>query len=165
MKINSVFSNVLQFIPFVAVMFNLVFSSKSAIGLGLGNKSTLNIAKFEMSSLIKSRQLLFSHTQQKASSKYSYRLCHSIDSDENLINSQNILGKSKKRLIKVRPHVNPLTSRYQEPVMLEEAWLENLFEFPYDRSMIVDIGCARGSWALKSAQMNPHINYLGLEIR
>ena len=66
--------------------------------------------------------------------------------------------------LKVRQHVNPLASRYQVPVVLSADWLEQTFPSP-KHPIIVDVGCAKGTWALKYARSNPLKNVLGLEIR
>jgi len=66
--------------------------------------------------------------------------------------------------LKCRQHVNPLASRYQVPVVLEPDWLANAFVEPH-LPIIVDVGCAKGTWALKTAQTTSGLNVLGLEIR
>lgn len=66
---------------------------------------------------------------------------------------------------KVRQHVNPLTSKYQQPVQLEEGWLQKAFAQPHAKEFIIDIGSAKGSWAIAMCENNPDMNILGLEIR
>lgn len=66
--------------------------------------------------------------------------------------------------LKVRQHVNPLSSRYQVPVPLDKDWISQTFPHP-NQPILIDIGCAKGTWALKYAKAHPHHNILGLEIR
>jgi tRNA (guanine-N7-)-methyltransferase len=70
-----------------------------------------------------------------------------------------------RRIVKVRQHVNPLASSFQVPITLEEGWLATAFAKPINRDFIVDIGCAKGTWALSMCKADPDINVLGLEIR
>ena len=70
-----------------------------------------------------------------------------------------------KKTFKVRQHVNPLASAFQQPVVLEKNWLQRSFANMNPKEFIVDIGCAKGSWALTMCENNPDINILGLEIR
>lgn len=66
---------------------------------------------------------------------------------------------------KVRQHVNPLARKYQEPAPLSSEWMEASFADP-KLPMVIDIGCAKGTWALKYATANKETrNVLGLEIR
>lgn len=67
--------------------------------------------------------------------------------------------------IKFRQHVNPLASTYQIPLHLSPSWLQESFQDPLNKPLIIDVGCARGSWALHLAMKNPNKNILGLEIR
>jgi tRNA (guanine-N7-)-methyltransferase len=66
--------------------------------------------------------------------------------------------------LKVRQHVNPLASTYQIPQDYPTDWVAKAFDNP-KLPIIVDIGCAKGSWALKLASKYKNINVLGLEIR
>lgn len=68
---------------------------------------------------------------------------------------------------KVRQHVNPLSSKYLQPINLPNNWIAEAFPNVNltNRPLVIDIGCSRGSWALNSAKMNPQTCYLGLEIR
>ncbi len=64
--------------------------------------------------------------------------------------------------VRVRQHVNPLSKKYQTPVILPN-WTQ-----VYDRvtrPLHLDIGCARGEFLLSMAQLEPDWNFLGLEIR
>lgn len=64
--------------------------------------------------------------------------------------------------IRVHQHVNPLAPYYRfTPEPLE---LENVFANP-DLPLHLDIGCARGRFLLKMAEVEPHWNFLGVEIR
>lgn len=73
--------------------------------------------------------------------------------------------KQKEALrLKVRQHVNPLSEAYQKPIVLAEGWLDQAFESS-KQDIIVDVGCAKGTWILRNAEENRDKNYLGLEIR
>lgn len=64
--------------------------------------------------------------------------------------------------VRVHQHVNPLAPRFQElsaPVDFGE-----IFAAP-KRPLHLDIGCARGRFLLKMAQLERAWNFLGLEIR
>ena len=65
---------------------------------------------------------------------------------------------------KVRQHVNPLQSQYQQPTKLDSNWLSKTFKIP-GNSFIIDVGCSKGSWALNLCEESPLINIIGLEIR
>ncbi|MDY7016507.1 MAG: tRNA (guanosine(46)-N7)-methyltransferase TrmB, partial [Cyanobacteriota bacterium] len=64
--------------------------------------------------------------------------------------------------VRVRQHVNPLSRKYQIP-RTPPNW-EKIFARPL-QPLHLDIGCARGRFLLKMAQLEPHWNFLGLEIR
>lgn len=66
--------------------------------------------------------------------------------------------------LKCRQHVNPLAAKYQVPVQLDSDWLEKTFPQPR-QPLLIDVGCSKGTWALKYARANPGHNILGLEIR
>ncbi|CAN0085614.1 unnamed protein product, partial [Hapterophycus canaliculatus] len=66
--------------------------------------------------------------------------------------------------IKTRQHVNPLAATFQEPVVLPERWFQSTFRDP-TAPLLVDIGCAKGSFVRDMARAQPERNYLGLEIR
>ncbi len=73
--------------------------------------------------------------------------------------------KQKEHLkAKFRQHVNPLSDAYQTPISLAPRWIEEAFEKP-SQKIVVDVGCAKGTWILQNAEANPDTNYLGLEIR
>jgi tRNA (guanine-N7-)-methyltransferase len=63
---------------------------------------------------------------------------------------------------RIRQHVNPLTLKFQQPIIILD-WQEIYRNS--DRPWHLDIGCARGKFLLDLAQQNPEINYLGIEIR
>lgn len=65
-------------------------------------------------------------------------------------------------VVRVRQHVNPLANKYQTPANPLE-W-EKVYPQP-NQPLHLDIGCARGQFLLKIAQIEPNWNYLGLEIR
>ena len=62
----------------------------------------------------------------------------------------------------VRQHVNPLSRFFQQPRPLPAP--SALFSQP-ERTIHLDIGCARGRFLLALAQAEPQRNYLGVEIR
>jgi len=64
---------------------------------------------------------------------------------------------------KVRQHVNPLSAKYREPVVLQADW-KQAFKDPL-LPLILDIGCAKGNWVLECGQLSSVNNFLGLEIR
>lgn len=64
--------------------------------------------------------------------------------------------------VRVHQHVNPLSPFYCLPP--SPIALEKIFAVP-ESPLHLDIGCARGRFILKMAQMFPHQNYLGVEIR
>lgn len=64
--------------------------------------------------------------------------------------------------VRVHQHVNPLSPYYlfkPEPLKLDE-----IFARP-ELPLHLDIGCARGRFVLKMAQIEPNRNYIGVEIR
>lgn len=65
-------------------------------------------------------------------------------------------------LVRVRQHVNPLAKKYQTPANALE-W-EKVYPQP-NQPLHLDIGCARGRFLLKMAQLETDWNFLGLEIR
>ena len=64
--------------------------------------------------------------------------------------------------VRVRQHVNPLCRKYQTPTPPPD-W-EKVYTNP-TQPLHLDIGCARGRFVLKMAQLQPDWNFLGLEIR
>ena len=64
--------------------------------------------------------------------------------------------------IRIRQHVNPLARKFQQPIVVPN-W-EKVFK-QGDRSLHLDIGCARGGFLLEMAQLYPEQNFLGIEIR
>ena len=64
--------------------------------------------------------------------------------------------------VRVHQHVNPLSPYYrQEP---DPIIPDNVFGRP-EQPLHLDIGCARGRFILRMAEVEPHWNYLGVEIR
>ena len=64
--------------------------------------------------------------------------------------------------VRVHQHVNPLSPHYlQEPLAIE---LADVFADP-TKPLLLDIGCARGRFLLKMAELEPEWNFLGVEIR
>jgi tRNA (guanine-N7-)-methyltransferase len=64
--------------------------------------------------------------------------------------------------VRVREHVNPLSRKYQTPVVPPD-WREI-----YESQLLplhLDIGCGRGRFVLQMAQKYADWNFLGLEIR
>ncbi len=66
------------------------------------------------------------------------------------------------KVIRVREHVNPLGKKYQDPVLAPN-WGEIYPNFSQPLSL--DIGCGKGEYILKMAQLKSDWNWLGLEIR
>jgi tRNA (guanine-N7-)-methyltransferase len=64
--------------------------------------------------------------------------------------------------VRVRQHVNPFCDKYQTPLKPPN-WNEIYREI--DRPLHLDIGCARGAFLRKMAQLKPDVNFLGIEIR
>lgn len=64
--------------------------------------------------------------------------------------------------VRVRQHVNPLSKKYQQPLNIPD-W-EQVYQNCH-QPLLLDIGCARGQFIEEMAQLNPHRNFLGLEIR
>ncbi len=64
--------------------------------------------------------------------------------------------------VRVRQHVNPLSSKYQQSVSLPN-WSQvySNLSFPF----YLDLGCGRGRFLLEMAQQYPEKNHLGIEIR
>lgn len=63
--------------------------------------------------------------------------------------------------IRIRQHVNPLARKFQQPIEVPD-W-QKIYD--RDRSIHLDIGCARGKFLLDMAQLDPETNFLGIEIR
>ena len=63
---------------------------------------------------------------------------------------------------RIRQHVNPLSRKFQQPLEIPN-W--SLIYHQCDRPIHLDIGCARGNFLLEMAQLQPDINFLGIEIR
>lgn len=64
--------------------------------------------------------------------------------------------------VRIHQHVNPLAPYYSQPVKPIE--LEKIFADP-SLPLHLDIGCARGRFILKMAEIKPDWNFLGVEIR
>ena len=64
--------------------------------------------------------------------------------------------------VRVHQHVNPLAPYYR--FTLKPLAIEQVFAAP-DLPLHLDIGCARGRFLLKMAEVAPHWNFLGVEIR
>lgn len=65
-------------------------------------------------------------------------------------------------VVRVRQHVNPLSEKYQIPIDLPD-WSQ-VFPHP-QRPLHIDIGSAKGVFAMEMARLQPEWNFLGLEIR
>ena len=64
--------------------------------------------------------------------------------------------------VRVRQHVNPLSKKFQNEIAsLDWATIYANSTQP----LFLDIGCARGQFLLEIAQLQPHHNFLGVEIR
>ncbi len=64
--------------------------------------------------------------------------------------------------VRVRQHVNPLCSKYQQSVTLPN--FSDIYS-DVNKPLHLDIGCARGRFLWQMAQVEPDWNFLGLEIR
>jgi tRNA (guanine-N7-)-methyltransferase len=64
--------------------------------------------------------------------------------------------------VRVREHVNPLSSRYQGSIDVPN-WAAIYAQL--NQPLHLDIGCGRGRFLLQMAQHHPDRNFLGLEIR
>ncbi|MEO0836237.1 MAG: tRNA (guanosine(46)-N7)-methyltransferase TrmB [Cyanobacteria bacterium J06642_3] len=64
--------------------------------------------------------------------------------------------------IRIRQHVNPLARKFQQPIAVPN-WQDIYAQV--DLPWHLDIGCARGKFLLDMAQLNPEVNFLGIEIR
>ncbi|NJL44562.1 MAG: tRNA (guanosine(46)-N7)-methyltransferase TrmB [Leptolyngbyaceae cyanobacterium SM2_3_12] len=65
-------------------------------------------------------------------------------------------------VVRVRQHVNPLSDRYQ--VAVDSPTWEQLYAKP-SQPLHIDIGCGKGLFLLRMAELQPDWNFLGLEIR
>lgn len=64
--------------------------------------------------------------------------------------------------VRVRQHVNPLSSKYKQSVSLPNwSQIYSNLSLPF----YLDLGCARGRFLLQMAQQYSEKNYLGIEIR
>ncbi len=63
---------------------------------------------------------------------------------------------------RVRQHVNPLSQKYQTPIQPPD-WQSIYAEAT--QPLHLDIGCAKGEFLLSMATLQPHWNFLGVEIR
>jgi tRNA (guanine-N7-)-methyltransferase len=73
-----------------------------------------------------------------------------------------MFGETILAVVRVRQHVNPLSQKYQTPANPIE-W-EKVYVQP-NQPLHLDIGSARGRFLLSMAKIEPHWNFLGLEIR
>ncbi|MDJ1183941.1 tRNA (guanosine(46)-N7)-methyltransferase TrmB [Roseofilum casamattae] len=64
--------------------------------------------------------------------------------------------------VRVRQHVNPLSQKFQVPASIPQ-WEEIYHNL--NRPLHLDIGCGRGRFLFKMAQVQLDWNFLGLEIR
>ncbi|WP_299414049.1 tRNA (guanosine(46)-N7)-methyltransferase TrmB [Acaryochloris sp. IP29b_bin.148] len=64
--------------------------------------------------------------------------------------------------VRVRQHVNPLSLKFQHAIAPPN-W-SAIYANP-NQPLFLDIGCARGQFLLGMAQLQPHHNFLGIEIR
>jgi len=64
--------------------------------------------------------------------------------------------------VRVRQHVNPLSQKYQTPLAPPD-WRQ-VYPRP-EQPLHLDLGCGRGQFLLKIAQLRPEWNFLGIEIR
>lgn len=65
---------------------------------------------------------------------------------------------------RVRQHLNPLAARWRGPIVVDASWYENTYT-DAKLPLLVDVGCGRGRFAEKTAQLNEGRNVLAMEIR
>ncbi|HEY9889063.1 MAG TPA: methyltransferase domain-containing protein, partial [Candidatus Obscuribacterales bacterium] len=65
-------------------------------------------------------------------------------------------------IVRVRQHVNPLSSKYQTAIAAPD-W-HQIYACP-EQPLHIDIGCAKGYFLMQMAALQPDWNFLGLEIR
>ncbi len=65
--------------------------------------------------------------------------------------------------VRVHQHVNPLATYFRQ-LPVEPIDFSDIFASPH-LPLFIDIGCGRGRFLLKMAEIDPNTNYLGLEIR
>jgi tRNA (guanine-N7-)-methyltransferase len=86
--------------------------------------------------------------------------------DEQSVNACiDAISSVPSKKLKVRQHVNPLASSFQKPITLSQDWISASFANLRPNQFIVDVGSAKGSWALEMCKHDSSINVLGLEIR
>lgn len=71
--------------------------------------------------------------------------------------------KRRAQKAKQRKVVNPLSNEYQRPLVFKSGWMGDAFANP-NASVVLDIGCAKGTYCLNYAKLHPEVNVLGLEI-
>jgi tRNA (guanine-N7-)-methyltransferase len=81
-------------------------------------------------------------------------------------NNQYLSERAKTaKAFRSRQHVNPLSSKFQQPTVLSKDWPRDVFQ-DFSLPLFLDIGCSRGGFLLQVATQRPNdYNYLGLEIR
>lgn len=65
-------------------------------------------------------------------------------------------------VVRVRQHVNPLSEKYQIPVVMPD-WSQ-VYAQPH-QPLHLDIGCGKGIFVMQMAELQPDWNFLGMEIR
>ncbi|KAH8099127.1 tRNA (guanine-N7-)-methyltransferase [Aureococcus anophagefferens] len=79
-------------------------------------------------------------------------------------NVQDAPAPKRKRVKRIRQHINPLASKQVQPAVLADDWFAAAFADP-GKPLIVDVGSALGGWVVESAADDGGRNWLGLEIR
>jgi tRNA (guanine-N7-)-methyltransferase len=113
------------------------------------------------------RAVRYLHSFPKLSSSFPLLRCQCVFRSLNTIVGEEIDSLSKPAFTlksKIRNHVNPLASSYQVPISLPDNWMAENYE-SLDKKFILDIGCAKGAWAVGMCSHDSSINILGLEIR
>ncbi len=64
--------------------------------------------------------------------------------------------------VRIRQHVNPLSSRYQKSLTPPD-WSQIYTNI--HQPLHLDIGCGRGKFLIQMSQLQPDFNFLGIEIR
>lgn len=72
------------------------------------------------------------------------------------------IASGESGLGKVRQHVNPLSPAFRDPIPTPD-WLKVYADAK--QPLHVDMGCGKGRMLLEMAKLQPHVNFLGVEIR
>ncbi|KAL3909939.1 MAG: hypothetical protein SGILL_007889 [Bacillariaceae sp.] len=159
--------------------FTTVASGRS--GGFYGAAATLSVAPISASARTNSQALasqkpttsppeveVQSTTSRDKKSKNNHRFDDSsLEEDFTPWNHPSLSERTKtSKAFRSRQHVNPLSSKFQQPTVLSKDWPRDVFQDLASRPLFLDIGCSRGGFLLDIATQRPNdYNYLGLEIR